>query len=136
MKERQGGNFNRLSKYRVEICQLFIMVLLFLFVFNNELVVCVKDFIASLPIGAGLVESIAVKGYFTIKILASSPSLFLFTFVLLQLMIATYAIKLWTVIFAHPFVYVKDDIVLEDSAVNLGKIVDTVCECVDMRMLL
>lgn len=136
MKECQNSKFNRLSKHYIEICQLIVMAVLFLFVFNNELVVFVKDFIGALPIGGGLVESIAIKGYFVFKVLASSPSLFVLTLVFLQLMIFAHAIRVWLVIYARPFVYDKEDIVLADSTVDLCKPRDNTYCCVDMRLLL
>lgn len=136
MKETNTQKINRVPRRYVDICQLVVMAVLFLFVFNNELVVFVKDFINVLPIGGGFVESVAVKGYFVFKVLASSPSLFIFTLIFLQLMICAHAIKVWFVVFARPFIYVKEDLILSEDYMDVSRKYSVDTATVDMRLLL
>lgn len=136
MKETNTQKINRVPRRYVDICQFVVMAVLFLFVLNNELVVFVKDFINILPIGGGLVESVAIKGYFVFRVLASSPSLFIFTLIFLQLMICAYAIKVWLIVFARPFIYVKEDLVLSEDYRDVSRKYSVDSATVDMRLLL
>lgn len=118
MQKVQNRKLNKLSKYYLEFIQLLVVGLLFLFVLNKELVLFVKEFISALPIGASLVESIALKGYIIFNILSNSPSLFVLTLVLLQVMIFAHAIKMWVIIFCNPFSYIKEDVIINNHKIE------------------
>lgn len=136
MKDVKCKKFNRFSKYYLDICQLIVMGLLFLFVLNNELVMFVKEFVGILPVGAGIVESVAVKGYFVFKILATSPSFFVFTYVFFQLMIFAYAFRVWIVKYGTPWKCGKEDIVSVDRDIIDISPIRFGFSSVDMRLLL
>lgn len=136
MKNADDKKFNKVPKRYVDICQFVVMAVLFLFVLNNELVIFVKDFISMLPIGGGFVESVAIKGYFVFKVLMSSPSLFLFTIVFLQLVICAQAIKVWLIIYVKPFAYDKSDVIVSEDYIDVTQKYSVDSASVDMRLLL
>lgn len=117
MKKDNAYKINRHSKYFLEFIQLVVMGLLFLFVLKRELVVFVKELISSLPVGGNFIESIAVKGYVIFNLISHSPSLIVFTFLILQVMVfATF--KCLTLLYCYPFYYAKENLTIVEKKVE------------------
>lgn len=118
MEKANSKKLNRWSKYYLEFIQLVAMGLLFLFVFNKELVIFVKEFISALPVGGGLVESIAIRGYVVFNMLANSPSLIVLLFAIFQVVIFAKTVTAWLIICCTPFSFNKENVVVRKQKVE------------------
>ena len=110
MFRKNTNKVNKGNKVYFLLVQLLVIAMLVLFVFNNELVIFVKDFINALPVGRGFVESIALRGYVVFNALSSSHSLFALCLLFLHVVIFTSTICKIILFIAQPYFCNEEEI--------------------------
>ena len=94
---------SKLNKHLKSLFHTLLWGGLFALVLNKEVVVFIKDFIDSLPIGSEFIRSIAVEVYLGLKALIHAPSLLGVLIVFLQLFYITCDIY-YLLIQNYPFI--------------------------------
>ena len=118
MKQLYTTKLNKKNKVFITLMQFVILGLFVLTAFNREVVLVVKDFINALPVGSNIIECLAVRVYVLFQFIATSPSIVMLSFVIIQVMLFAYVVMTCIIIFSKPFIYNKEDVVVQENTVD------------------